>query len=203
VTGRFVDACLTSLDIAAPAIYHGGMKTFIRALGVGVIFAVCAGTSRADSGYSFGFTVQQKHIGGTKVETYDESIKNLKWSYAVTMENKSFKDVQDIQIKYVMFSIQQQVGVVTTGRQNLQRHTGTVSIKVLKNNDTITFNTDAILLKTVDYYDGYYADEQAKGALRGLWIRVYVGGQMVYEFMDPQNLSNKETFDPPPKGSDQ
>lgn len=165
-----------------------------------MIFAVCAGASRADSGYSFDFTVKQTHTGGTKLQTSDESIKNQKWSYAVTMENKSFKDVQDIEIKYVMFSIQPQLGEVTTGHQSLQRHAGTVSIKLLKNNDTVTFDTDGIMLKTVDYYDGWYADEQAKGALRGLWLRVYVGGQMVYEFMDPQNLSNKQTFDPPPKG---
>ena len=85
------------------------------------------------------------------------------------------------------------------GQQDLKRTTGnTHLIKLLKNNDSVTFTTTEVMLQNISsaYYDDFGG---AKGALRGIWIRVYVGGQMVAEFTDPQNLSTKQTFDPPPK----
>lgn len=164
---------------------------------------LCSGQGilRADAGYSFGFTVAQKNTGATKRESEYETIKSGKWSYFITMENKSFKDVSDMEIKYVMFSKQEVYGEMETvgGHQDLQRHEGSISIKLLKNNDQVSFSTDGIVLKNVTYNDGWYADEGAKGALRGLWLRVYVGGIMVAEYMNPQNLNDKVTFDPPPK----
>ena len=174
------------------------MKTILHVSLAVIVLTTGHEILRADAGYSFSFSAAQKKGGGTKMQNDDESVKNQKWSYLVTMENKSFKDVSDMEIKYVMFS-KQGTFTQTTGHPNLQRHEGTISIKLLKNNDTITFSTDPVMLKTIDYYDGWYADERATGALRGLWLRVYIGGQMVSEFMDPPDLSNRATFDPPPK----
>ena len=185
-------------------MYHGGMKTFLRILLAGVIFSAGQGVSRADSGYSFSFSLVQKAGSGTKTDAYGETTKNQKWSYLVTMENKSFKDVSDIEIKYVVYSKQSGYGYVQTvpigGRRTgagLQRHEGTARIKLLKNNDKVTFSTDGVMLTTIAY--DYYSETLAKGALKGLWLRVYVGGKMVYEFMDPPDLNQQATFDPPPK----
>jgi hypothetical protein len=177
------------------------MKTFIRLLLAGIIFTVSQGISRADAGYSFSFTTKQGHEGGTKKERFGETVKNQKWSYTVTIENKSFKDVSDIEIKYVVFSKQSALGdAVVIGHEDLQRHDGGTTIKLLKNNDQVSFTTDGIMLTSVQFNDGYdYYGTGAKGALRGLWLRVYVGGQMVSEYMDPPNLSSKQTFEPPPK----
>jgi hypothetical protein len=195
--------CLTTLDILATKTYHGGMKTFIRILLAGVVFAASQGISLADSTYSFSFSVAQKKEAETKQENYYETTKNQKWSYVVTMENKSFKDVSDIEIKYVMFSKSVATTRVTqNGREEFQRHEGSTTIKTLKNNDQVTFSTDGVMLKSVQLADGWTyvgGSTGAKGALRGLWLRVYVGGQMVSEFMDPPDLNNKATFDPPAK----
>jgi hypothetical protein len=194
---------LTKLDIFTSTTYDKGMKTFLRVLLAGVVFTASLGISRADSNYSFSFSLAQKKGGGTKTETYYETTKNQKWSYLVTMENKSFKDVADIQIKYVVFS--KQIGyntTVTIGGRNsggLMRHEGTTTIKMLKNNDKVTFSTDGVMLTSIDYDDGYGEESLAKGALKGLWLRVYVDGQMVAEYTDPTDLPNKATFDPPPK----
>ena len=182
------------------------MKTFLRIMLAGMIFAAGQGIMRADSGYSFSFSLTQKNGGGTKSETYYETTKNQKWSYLVTMENKSFKDVSDIEIKYVVFSKQMgYTGTVTVpigshgNSSGLQRHEGTASIKLLKNNDKVTFSTDGVMLKSIDYNDGWESGTLAKGALRGLWLRVYVGGNMVYEFMDPPDLKQRASFDAQPK----
>ena len=102
------------------------MKVFIRLLLAGLIFTASQGVVSADSGYSFSFTVAQSHGGGSKKEYTYETVKNQKWSYKVTMENKSFKDVSDIEIKYVMFSKQQDFDEVTVigGHAELEAHCG-------------------------------------------------------------------------------
>ena len=175
------------------------MKPFVRALLAVAVLAAGQGVLCADFGYSFSFTVVQKHGNGTKTENDFETVKNQKWSYLVTMENKSFKDVYNIEVKYVMFTKQEGHDIDgPTGQNKLERHTGTVPIKLIKNNDKVSFSTDSILLTNVVYNYGLYADETAKGALKGLWLRIYIGGQMVAEYMNPQDLSNKEQFDAPP-----
>ena len=176
------------------------MKTFLLAALAGVFLMLGQSVSHADAGYSFSFSVEQKHDAGTKTTTYYSEQKNQNWYYKVTMDNKSFKDVSGIEIKYVVFSKQEQFSydVIQTTGVPLQRHPGSLTMRMVKNNDTVTFNTDGIALTNVTYNDGYYADEGAKGALRGIWIRVYVGGQMVAEFMNPTGLSQKVQFDGPP-----
>lgn len=173
------------------------MKTSLLALVAGLVLVAGQSVSNADSKYSFSFVVSQKHDAGTKKETYYETSKNQKWSYFIKLENKSFKDVSNIEIKYVMFSKQEEAYVISSTGDPLQRHTGTISIKQIKNNDTVEFSTDAVELTNISYNDGYYVDEGIKGALRGLWLRVYVGGQMVAEYINPPGLSGKERFEGP------
>ena len=179
-------------------------RIFPRILLAAVILAMGQGITHADAGYSFSFTLDQKKEGGTTQMNEEETVKNQKWSYMVTMENKSFKDVGAMEIKYVVFSKQEQAGRVSrvgSRPQSLQRHEGSTTVPGIKNNDKVTFNTDPVVLKTVELNDGWYyatgADTRSKGALRGIWLRVFVGGIMVAEYMDPPNLSDNTTFDPP------
>ena len=136
----------------------------------------------------------------------DMTIKNQKWSYQVTMENHSFKDVADLEIKYVVFSRQDKAGQVTAGgHQEFQRHEGSTTIKSLLNNDKVTFSTDGIMLEKPPNWpmDGEWASgasSTAKGALRGIWIRVYVGGQMVAEYQNPPELATQGNLRPAAKG---
>ncbi len=74
------------------------------------------------------------------------------------MENHSFKDVADLEIKYVVFSKQDKAGEVTViGHQEFQRHAGGTTIKSLLNNDKVSFSTDPIMLKTTELADGWSA----------------------------------------------
>src|SRR5271163_1858248 len=93
--------------------YHGWMRAFVRMLMAGVIFTASQAILHADSGYSFSFAVAQSHGGGTKKEKTYETIKEQKCSYKVTIENKSFKDVSDMEVKYVVFSQQKDLGEIT------------------------------------------------------------------------------------------
>ncbi|HWB57844.1 MAG TPA: hypothetical protein VG733_00050 [Chthoniobacteraceae bacterium] len=175
------------------------MNTSLRLMVAGVILASTLTVAHAGD-YSFDFTVQQKHDAGATGANDERTTKTQKWFYNVTMRNLSFKDVANMEIKYVIFSKQEAVGdFEPTGTTNFKRQPGTLSIKLLKNNDEVTFSTDGVVLTNVTYNYADYAGEQSKGMLQGLWIRVYVGGQMVSEFTSPTGLANKTTFDPPPK----
>ncbi len=183
------------------------MKNITR-LSLAVVLAAAAVCNlRADSGYSFDFVLSQKKAGDSKAQDKKGvSVKDEKWSYAVTVVNKSFKDVPGFQIKYVVFSKPDNAGkAVKPGQVDLERHAGTATIGALRNNDQTTFYTEPVELRTVQLDSGWEwksgSDTYARGALRGIWIRVYIGDQLVAEFKNPANLADVTTFDPPAKGN--
>ena len=86
--------------------------------------------------------------------------------------------------------------------QNLKRTAGSTTIKLLKNNDSVTFSTNEIMLQNISsaYYDDFW---RGQSALRGIWIRgFYVGGadgRPNSPWTRRDLLRHSETFDPPPK----
>jgi hypothetical protein len=182
------------------------MKTCIRVLLAALIFNIGQGALLADGGYSFGYTVEQKkEAAGENKSKGPIKVKSQNCSYQVTMENKSFKDIPQMEVKYVVFTKQPQAGgpTVIGANAELNRHAGTADVKALKNGERVTFTTEPVLLKTSELDASYYytsgASSTARGALRGLWIRVFVGGQLVAEYTDPAELKTKTTFDAPAK----
>ena len=178
------------------------MKTFIRVLLAVAIFNLGHGIVRADGGYSFDFTLAQKKTGGDKKETRDMTKFKENWAYVVTMVNTSFKDVANIEVKYIIFIKPEKPGRDSTGNVKYQRHEGSTTTPLLKNNDQFVFTTDSVELSGVELADGWVwasgANTRSKDKLRGLWIRVFVSGVQVAEFMDPPELSTKETWDAAP-----
>ena len=76
------------------------MKTFIRIL-LAVIFS--AAPLCADSGYSFGITSAARKVGAEKQQKSGVNLSKEEWVYDITIENKSIKDVQNVEIKYIIF----------------------------------------------------------------------------------------------------
>jgi hypothetical protein len=116
------------------------------------------------------------------------------WRYDVTVENKTFKDMSGLEVKYITFYKPEELG--TREEKKLQRQNGSFSIPVLKPHEKKSFSTNPVELKNAQLTnDYYYADggrQAAHDRLEGLWVRVYQGGQQVGEYANPSTLMKEK-----------
>ncbi len=116
------------------------------------------------------------------------------WIYDVTAENKTFKDLANLDVKYVIFFTQEQLGVKAVPTKRQQR--GSFAIDLLRGHQKKVFSTNPVELKKSNivgawiYTDG--AKPNAQDKLAGLAVRVYQGGQLFAEFANPSTLLREE-----------
>ncbi len=164
------------------------MNLFSRSL-LALLVAGLPLLAHADD-YSFEFKTEKKKTEGHRSTSVSETVSKEKWCYAVTIENHSFKDIADIQVKYIVYLKQQPQG----GRVAVEKHNaGATTIATLQNNGSFAFTTNPIDLTRTELENGYYwangADSRSWANLNGIWIRLYKDGKMIGEYADPSRLS--------------
>lgn len=80
-----------------------------------------------------------------------------------------------------------------------QRQNGTASAPSLKVGDSITFDTPSFSIPRSVMRNGYafYADgtrTRFKADLAGIWLRVSIGGKVVYDRAEPDSVKGKAEF---------
>jgi hypothetical protein len=112
------------------------------------------------------------------------------WIYEVTIENKTFKDLANLEVKYVIFFNKEQVGVKAAPTP--RRQAGTAQLDSLKSHEKRSFTTDPVELDKANLVGNYYYASGAKtGAhdtLTGLGVRVMQAGQQFAEYANPSTL---------------
>jgi hypothetical protein len=116
------------------------------------------------------------------------------WVYDVTIENKTFKDVANLEVKYIIFFKQEQLGVKAEATPRQQ--TGSTTIDLLKPHEKKSFSTDSVELNKANlvgnwiYHSG--AKPNAQDTLVGLAVRVYQNGQQFAEYANPSTLAKEK-----------
>jgi hypothetical protein len=114
------------------------------------------------------------------------------WVYNVTVENKTFKELDNLDLKYVIFFKQEQLGVKAAATPRQQ--SGSFSIDALKPHEKKSFSTNPVELNKANLVGGIYssgAKPNAQDTLVGLALRVYQGGQQFAELANPSLLREK------------
>jgi hypothetical protein len=176
------------------------MKTLVRVLSAVAVFTLGAHCLQADGGYSFAITSESKKIDGEQTKSGPEIKTTEEWAYKVMLENKSFKDAANVEIKYIVFLKPDAVGEkVMINKVKLKRKQGTQSVPLIKNFEKYTFMTDSMTITGTQLEAGWYwangANARAKDRLNGLWMRIFVDGQQVSEFINPPALKDKESWE--------
>jgi hypothetical protein len=113
-----------------------------------------------------------------------------RWVYDVTIENKTFRELTNLDLKYVIFFTQKRLGLKADSTKRQQ--SGSFSIDLLKPHEKKSFNTDPVELNKSNLLGHWHYESGAKpnaqGALVGLAVRVYQGGQLFAEFANPSTL---------------
>ena|SRR5437868_9239035 len=112
------------------------------------------------------------------------------WVYDVTIENKTFKELTNIKLKYVIFFKQEQLGVKADATPRQQR--SSFSIDSLKPHEKNSFTTNPVELSKANLVGNWIyssgAKPNAQDTLVGLAVRVYQGEQQFAEFANPSTL---------------
>ncbi len=113
--------------------------------------------------------------------------KHEDWGYIVQIINNHLRPLEKIRFEYNILS---RTFSDTTSPTMIS---GTKSIAALKTGGSETFRTQsAEVCKRRDIYFG-----NESGELRGIWIRLYVGDQLVSEQSSPESLMAKEKWSKP------
>jgi hypothetical protein len=113
-----------------------------------------------------------------------------RWFYDLTIENKTFKELTNVDLKYVIFFKQEQLGVKAAATPRQQ--SGSFSIDDLKPHEKKSFSTNPVELNKSNLVGHWHYESGAKpnaqDTLVGLAMRVYQGGQQFAEFANPSTL---------------
>jgi hypothetical protein len=112
------------------------------------------------------------------------------WIYDVTIENKTFKELTNLDLRYVIFFTQERLGVKADPTKRQQ--SGSFSIDSLKSREKKLFSTNQVELNKSNLVGHWHYESGAKpnaqDTLVGLGVRVYQGGQQCAEFANPSTL---------------
>jgi hypothetical protein len=142
---------------------------------------------------------QTKEAQGKTTNGGTDTVVKVKedWQYVVTLENKdAFTPLQNLEIKYIIFFKQEQLGSLAAPR--LGRQAGSTKIDSIKGNDKVEFHTVSVQLEKASLQGAYYlngAKTDANANLAGLWIRIYQNGNLIAEMCRPPTLSSKEKWE--------
>lgn len=133
---------------------------------------------------------QKSRSGGPVTVTTKEIV------YNVTVQNKRFKMMPEIQVKYMIFLSDEQGG--STDKAVSSSHRGSETLKNLASNASVSFETKPFKLTTEELDGGYYyvsgATGRARDKVNGIWIRAYAEGKIIGEYANPTTVSKKNDW---------
>ncbi len=132
---------------------------------------------------------QMDAIGKASVRGHVNKSKE-RWAYDVTIENKTFKDLAGVEVKYIIFFNREKLGDKAAAK--LQRLAGNASFELLKPREKKILTTSAVELNKSQLASEWEFDNgarrKAEDTLVGLWVRIYQNGQQFAEYANPSAL---------------
>jgi hypothetical protein len=112
------------------------------------------------------------------------------WAYDVTIENKTFKDLVGVEVKYFVFFRKEKLG--EKAAPALQRQAGNTTFDTLKPHEKKVISTSPVQLTKSQLASEWYFENggrrKAEDVLVGMWVRVYQNGQLFSEYANPSTL---------------
>jgi len=121
------------------------------------------------------------------------------WGYTVALVNRTAKSFTEVRVDYVLFVKPDNEPGKDSVAAPLKQKPGSKKIDVIGVRDSINFRTDAITLYKQQLKAGYIwsktGDSSAiKDTLYGVWLRAYVGDQLVAEVCSPESITKTEKW---------
>lgn len=121
------------------------------------------------------------------------------WGYNITITNKSQRALSDVRAEYVLF-VKQDAGPGDSGKprplRRVKKSTPIGDMAVYANN---TFRTETVpsyryVLKPGWVWGETGNNKPVKDSLHGMWLRIYVGKQLVLEKITSEDIAKNEKW---------
>jgi len=140
--------------------------------------------------YSFDFKAEKKKLEGKRTTTLEHITSVEKWCYTVTIQNHSFTDIPNVDVKYIVYYKKEREGSKVVKDKHLS---GSATATMLLNNGQFAFDTEPIELVKAELLGTFYyangARARSRDAITGIWLRLYQNGTMIGEYADPPELT--------------
>jgi hypothetical protein len=118
--------------------------------------------------------------------------------YTLTLTNKSFKDAPAMEIRYIIFVERQRAGE-KIGNEHVERITGTKQVEGIKSHQKFAVDTDKFTLNQQQLSAGWYfangGKRGARDSVKGVWVRVYQGDEVIAEYVNPSSIKLREKWE--------
>jgi hypothetical protein len=120
-----------------------------------------------------------------------------KWGYSITVSNTTSRAFGDLRFKYVLFVKPDLDPGKDTQESKLKRVDGTSKINSLEGHGRTVFRTSTIDIYKQKLKPGWIwgktgQSEMIRDKLYGIWIKTYIGDQLVSEICNPESLAKTE-----------
>jgi hypothetical protein len=164
-----------------------------------LIILVTISTSAVAQVYDVQITATPKKIDQQKSRKGKHATVTTKeLAYTVTVENRSSKTFEELNIKYMIFYADGQPG--RSEKPIEAHHKGSETLRNLSTYRKAEFETTPFKLEKEELDGGWYypsgGDGRARDRVTGVWIRAYANGNLVGEYANPTTISkNREWQD--------
>jgi hypothetical protein len=133
----------------------------------------------------------------TKNEDEGMVVSEEEWGYSLTLTNRTAKPLQNIRIEYVLFAKPDQDPGKDKTAAILKRTNGSTTVKEIAGNNRAVVRTDTIKIYKQKLKPGFVwkdkgGSDTIRDTLYGVWIKAYVGEQVVAEICNPSSLGKTE-----------
>lgn len=116
--------------------------------------------------------------------------------YNVSITSKTAKPLSDLEVKYMIFYLDFEPSEPEKPTETSK--TGMLAIKNLPGNQSVVLKTDPLTLTSATLDGNKYwvngASNSAKDKITGVWIRVYMGTELVGEYANPSTIAKRQTW---------
>jgi hypothetical protein len=139
------------------------------------------------------FDSKKKDDGGGIVLSEEQ------WGYSVIVLNHTSKQLTGLRVEYILFVKPDNEPGKDSTASALKQRVGSNKVDFLAPHTNATFRTETISISKQQLKPGYYWTKTGNNAairdtLYGVWLRAYVGDQLVDEVCNPETLLKTEKW---------
>lgn len=156
----------------------------------------------ADSDVTIAVEKKRVDAGNTGIRKPSDTQKKTEtWGFTVTIENQTFKPLENLEAKYIIFYKQEQLGVKGPPRKKTE--SGSYTISSIDSLGKTSFDTNTVKLTRASligndpgsyYYFANGAKTTTEDTITGIWVRLYQNGNVFAEYAYPAGLTTTETW---------
>ena len=139
------------------------------------------------------FSTEKESQSGGAVTAYKDQ-----WGYSLTLSNRTKKELVDVRAEYILFVKQDNTSNYRETGSKFRRAKYITKADAIPVLGKVTFRTETVpsyrYVLAPGWSWGSGGNQPIKDTLHGMWLRLYVGDELIIEKITPEDLSKSEKW---------